>query len=73
MCAEFVTTPPLPPSSSPGQADMMDMSPLPRKGPFAAQTKIDSPTPGADDMMLESPVPRSSSLEHSKLITGEYV
>ncbi|KAK4192843.1 M-phase inducer phosphatase [Podospora australis] len=65
-----LTTPPLAPSSSPCHVDMMDMSPLPHKGPFVAHVEMASPTPGVpsdDDMMLESPVPRQSSLEPSKV------
>ncbi|KXX80808.1 M-phase inducer phosphatase [Madurella mycetomatis] len=65
---DYVTTPPLPPSSSPGHADMMDVSPLPHKAPFVSHVEIQSPTPSlamADDIMLESPIPRSS-MEPSK-------
>ncbi|KAK3329816.1 hypothetical protein B0H66DRAFT_469007 [Apodospora peruviana] len=58
---DYVTTPPLPPSSSPG-VDMMDMSPLPHKAAFIAQVELLSPTPDmspavSDDIMLDSPVP----------------
>ncbi|KAL2261363.1 hypothetical protein VTK26DRAFT_4315 [Humicola hyalothermophila] len=67
----YVTTPPLPASSSPGNVDMMDMSPLPHKAPFAP-VDAQSPTPGSDEMMLESPIPRPSSQEpSSKLAVGE--
>ncbi|KAK3941107.1 hypothetical protein QBC46DRAFT_110157 [Diplogelasinospora grovesii] len=69
---EYVTTPPLPPSSSPGHmVDMMDMSPLPHKTPYVAHVEVHSPTPvqsPADDMMMESPMPapRQASLEPPK-------
>ncbi|KAK3309716.1 Rhodanese-like domain-containing protein [Chaetomium strumarium] len=63
----YVTTPPLPPSSSPGCAEMMEMSPLPHKGPFVTQVEIPSPTPGSDDTplleSLESPGPSSTPLQ----------
>src|SRR5687768_8278241 len=61
---EYVTTPPLPASSSPGMMDamdMMEMSPLPHKAPYVpyvAQMEVQSPTPivsPADDLMLEAP------------------
>ncbi|ETS87917.1 hypothetical protein PFICI_01745 [Pestalotiopsis fici W106-1] len=61
---DYVTTPPLPASSSPVPLDVndiMDISPLlPHKEPYSIQ--ITSPTPGElpedddDEMMLESPV-----------------
>ncbi|KAK3694359.1 hypothetical protein B0T22DRAFT_68926 [Podospora appendiculata] len=75
-CPEYVTTPPLPASSSPGHADMMDMSPLPHKAPFVAQIEIQSPTPHlspADESMLEFPAPasRQSSLEPPKGVVAE--
>ncbi|KAK9417783.1 hypothetical protein SUNI508_01540 [Seiridium unicorne] len=63
---DYVTTPPLPASSSPvpvDVSDMMDISPLPHKEPFNASIEVTSPTPGElpeddedDSMMLESPV-----------------
>ncbi|KAK4167080.1 M-phase inducer phosphatase [Cladorrhinum sp. PSN259] len=70
----YVTTPPLAPSSSPGNIDMMDMSPLPHKVTFVNQMDVESPTPGvlsSDDMMLESPVPRQSSMDPSKAVAAE--
>ncbi|KAH9996114.1 rhodanese-like domain-containing protein [Xylariaceae sp. FL0662B] len=55
---EYVTTPPLPASSSPVPlSDAMDISPLPqREGPYAS-IEISSPTPlqAGEDMMMESP------------------
>ncbi|KAH6660648.1 hypothetical protein BKA67DRAFT_61158 [Truncatella angustata] len=76
---DYVTTPPLPASSSPvpvDVGDMMDISPLPHKEPFNGFIEITSPTPGElpqddddddddDSMMLESPVAmvRQQSLE----------
>ncbi|KAH8675940.1 rhodanese-like domain-containing protein [Xylariales sp. PMI_506] len=70
---DYVTTPPLPASSSPAHVgDMMDISPLPHKEPFCASIEITSPTPGEileddDDsmMMLESPV---AMARHSTLL-----
>ncbi|KAI4601495.1 cell division cycle- protein [Pestalotiopsis sp. 9143b] len=58
---DYVTTPPLPASSSPG-GDCMDISPLPHHQYYNATIEITSPTPGElpedddDEMMLESPV-----------------
>lgn len=72
--AEYVTTPPLPLSSSPAHIDMMDMSPLPHKAPFAAQMEVASPSPAplsADEMLLESPAPRQASLEPPKPVVAE--
>ena len=74
--AEYVTTPPLPPSSSPCHVEMMDVSPLPHKAPFAAQLEVPSPSPApssVDQMALESPVPapRQASLEPAKPILPE--
>ncbi|SPQ18537.1 f094a873-3987-410d-ace2-8b2944faecff [Thermothielavioides terrestris] len=67
-----LTTPPLPPSSSPGCVDMMDMSPLPHKAPFIAHTEAPSPTPGAnDDDMLDSPALRPSALQPAKPIVSD--
>lgn len=65
---DYATTPPLPPTSSPGMLDeIMDMSPLPHKAPYVAQIEIQSPTPlqspADDEMMLESPLPQHSSSE----------
>ncbi|KAK0624754.1 hypothetical protein B0T17DRAFT_616932 [Bombardia bombarda] len=73
---EYVTTPPIP-ASSPGHADMMDMSPLPHKAPFVAHIQVHSPTPSLqstpDDMMQESPAPapRQPSLEPPKAVVVE--
>ncbi|KAI1852272.1 hypothetical protein JX265_006321 [Neoarthrinium moseri] len=67
---DYVTTPPLPASSSPvpisvGDMMEMDISPLPHKGPYCtASIEVTSPTPGElpedddddDYMMVESPV-----------------
>src|SRR5438045_3454337 len=73
--AEYVTTPPLPMSSSPAPGDMMDISPLPHKSLFVMQMEVSSPSPSPatsyiDDMVMESPAPRpaSTSLEPSKPI-----
>ncbi|KAL2016906.1 hypothetical protein VTK56DRAFT_2867 [Thermocarpiscus australiensis] len=68
---EYVTTPPLPPSSSPIQVDMMDMSPLPRKVPFVAHEEIPSPTPGTEEITFDSTPPRSSFLEPSKPVAAD--
>lgn len=74
---EYVTTPPLPPSSSPGYMDM-DISPLPNKAPAVAQIEVHSPTPVPtpdedDEMDLESPVPapRHAFLEPPKPIAAD--
>jgi hypothetical protein len=58
---EYITTPPLPPSSSPVPlSDLMEMTPsLPHKNVQVAQIEIESPTPvqsPADEMMLDSPL-----------------
>lgn len=66
--AEYITTPPLPPT--PDMMDM-DMSPLPHKAPFVAHIEVPSPTPGGDDIMLDSPVPRAASAEPGKLNVAE--
>ena len=76
MCAEYVTTPPLPLSSSPGDMDMMDMSPLPHKAPFSFATEIEVPSPSpippqSDDMAVGSPPSRQLSLEPPKPIGAE--
>lgn len=79
---EYVTTPPLPLSSSPAHIemshiDMMEMSPLlPHKVPFVAQVEVLSPSPvpsPVDDLMLESPVPppRQASLEPAKPVVAD--
>ncbi|KAK4200205.1 putative M-phase inducer phosphatase [Triangularia verruculosa] len=71
---EYLTTPPLAPSSSPGNADMMDMSPLPQKGAFVSHVEVPSPTPSipmSDDMMMESPLPQKTSMDPSKAIGAE--
>ncbi|KAK3393471.1 hypothetical protein B0H63DRAFT_18253 [Podospora didyma] len=68
--AEYVTTPPLPASSSPGEVDMMEMSPLPHKAPFIVQVEVPSPSPVADEIMLESPIPRQASLEPPKPVVA---
>lgn len=56
----YVTTPPLPPTSSPGAFnDVMDISPLPQKQPLVAQIEVQSPSPmptPEDEMMVESPL-----------------
>jgi M-phase inducer tyrosine phosphatase len=70
---EYITTPPLPPSSPAQLTEMMEMSPLPHKTPFSMQVEITSPTPGStptgeEGMMLDSPAPitRQGSLEPPK-------
>ncbi|KAB5580186.1 hypothetical protein GE09DRAFT_429028 [Coniochaeta sp. 2T2.1] len=74
---EYVTTPPLPASSSPvAMNESMDISPLPHKAPFfsVAQVEIQSPTPAqspADDMMMESPGLRPAFLEPPKPVVPE--
>lgn len=65
-----MTTPPLPPSSSPGHVEMMDMSPLPHKAPFV-HIEVQSPTPGSEDVVMDSPVPRPASQEPSKHAVAE--
>ncbi|KAI1383581.1 uncharacterized protein F4822DRAFT_81990 [Hypoxylon trugodes] len=57
----YVTTPPLPATSSPAPLeDMMDISPLPQKDAFYSSIEITSPTPLGhpcdDEMMVESPI-----------------
>ncbi|KAI2619263.1 hypothetical protein GGR54DRAFT_136382 [Hypoxylon sp. NC1633] len=56
----FITTPPLPATSSPvPMGDMMDISPMPQKGPLYTSIEITSPTPQGSpdvDMMVESPL-----------------
>jgi len=72
--AEYVTTPPLPMSSSPAHIDMMDMSPLPHKAPFVAQIEVPSPSPiplPVDEMVVEPPAPRQASLEPPKPVVAE--
>lgn len=72
---EEVTTPLLPPSSSPGHVEMMDLSPLPHKVPFWAQVDVASPSPAppspAVDMVVELPPPRQASLEPAKPVIAE--
>ncbi|KAK0657083.1 hypothetical protein B0T16DRAFT_51455 [Cercophora newfieldiana] len=75
---EYVTTPPLPLSSSPGHMDMsmdmMDMSPLPHKAPFVAQIEVPSPSPipsPTDDMVVEPPAPGQASLEPPKPVVAD--
>ncbi|KAI0165043.1 M-phase inducer phosphatase [Xylariaceae sp. FL1272] len=57
---EYITTPPLPASSSPvAMHDAMDISPIPQKEVFCTSIEITSPTPlhsPEDDMMMESPI-----------------
>ncbi|KAI1078251.1 M-phase inducer phosphatase [Whalleya microplaca] len=55
---EYVTTPPLPASSSPAPSDAMDISPLPQRADFYTSIEVSSPTPQSpgDDMMVESPI-----------------
>jgi len=63
---ECVTTPPLPSSSPAATMEMMDMSPLPHKLPFA----LDSPTPetsSADSTMT----PMTSPLDESPIELGQ--
>ena len=74
--AEYVTTSPLLLSSSPGNVDMMDMSPLPHKAPFTVQIEVPSPSPvtspsPTDDLMVDSPVPRQTSQEPPKAVVAE--
>ncbi|KAL2137017.1 hypothetical protein VTI74DRAFT_10493 [Chaetomium olivicolor] len=71
---DYITTPPLPPSSSPGCVEMMDVSPLPHKVPFVSHIELPSPTPGSgsdDTAMMESPAPRSTSLQPAKPVVGD--
>lgn len=71
---EYLTTPPLAPSSSPGNVDMMDMSPLPQKGAFAGHVEVASPTPSipmSDDIMMESPIPQKTVMDTSKAVGAE--
>ena len=72
---DYVTTPPMAPSSSPApSSDMMDISPLPHKMPFVTQAEMYSPTPGRsqpDAMMLESPAFRQVSAESPKVFGAE--
>ncbi|KAL7932770.1 hypothetical protein V8C35DRAFT_328357 [Trichoderma chlorosporum] len=66
---DFVTTPPLPPSSPSQRTDILESSPLPHKVTFSDLVEIASPTPisclAKDAVMLDSPVPisRQSSLD----------
>ncbi|KAI1810989.1 M-phase inducer phosphatase [Poronia punctata] len=68
---DYITTPPLPASSSPFPGhDAMDISPLPQKESFCTSIEITSPTPIPSpdvDMMEESPIqmlrPSSAMLE----------
>jgi M-phase inducer tyrosine phosphatase len=59
---ECLTTPPLPATSPCPMGDMMDISPLPDKGPLCASIEITTttPTPGEspddDSMLVESPL-----------------
>ncbi|KAK0734479.1 hypothetical protein B0T26DRAFT_73461 [Lasiosphaeria miniovina] len=72
--SEYVTTPPMPLSSSPGHVDMMEMSPLPHKAPYVVQVEVPSPTPTqspADEIMLDSPLPRQTSLEPPKPVVAD--
>ena len=73
---EEVTTPLLPPSSSPGLVEMMDLSPLPHKTPFWVQVDVASPSPAppspiAEVMPVELAAPRQASLEPAKPIIPE--
>ncbi|KAK4180817.1 putative M-phase inducer phosphatase [Triangularia setosa] len=71
---EYLTTPPLAPSSSPGNVDMMDMSPLPQKGSFVSHVEVPSPTPSipmSDDIMMESPVPQKTFMDPSRAVGAE--
>jgi hypothetical protein len=57
--AGFVTSPQLPPSSSPiASCEMMEMSPVPQKAVCIVQVEVHSPTPvpTPEDIMVESPV-----------------
>ncbi|KAI4859752.1 hypothetical protein F4820DRAFT_141526 [Hypoxylon rubiginosum] len=77
----YVTTPPLPATSSPAPMDdVMDISPLPQneKEPFFSSIEITSPTPvgtPADDMMIESPIAMSrqpsAGLEPPKMLFAD--
>jgi M-phase inducer tyrosine phosphatase len=63
---ECITTPPLPSSSPAATMEMMDMSPLPHKVPFALTTEValDSPTPetsSADSTMTSMTSPLDES------------
>ena len=72
--AEYATTPPLAPSSSPAHVDMMDMSPLPLKVSYVSQAQALSPSPldsASDDMDLASPAARHSSQEPAKGAVAE--
>ncbi|KAI3323347.1 M-phase inducer phosphatase [Xylariaceae sp. AK1471] len=57
---DYITTPPLPASSSPfPMQDAMDISPLPKKDAFCTSIEITTPTPVEspdDEMMAESPI-----------------
>ncbi|KAI0502787.1 rhodanese-like domain-containing protein [Xylaria bambusicola] len=75
---ETITTPPLPPSSSPWPvpSEVMDISPVPQKEPFGASIEIISPTPVQSpdvDMMEESPLqmtrPSSTMLDIPRSVT----
>ncbi|KAI1352365.1 rhodanese-like domain-containing protein [Xylaria sp. FL0043] len=76
MDRDTITTPPLPPSSSPWPIpDAMDISPIPQKQSFCTAIEITSPTPIQSpdvDMMEESPLQMtrpSSSLDVPRSVT----
>ncbi|KAI2472394.1 Rhodanese-like protein [Annulohypoxylon bovei var. microspora] len=71
----YVTTPPLPATSSPIPIDdAMDISPLPQRESFFSSFEMASPTPqssSGDEMMIESPIMTrqpSAGLEPSKML-----
>ncbi|KAI1819831.1 M-phase inducer phosphatase [Xylaria intraflava] len=59
---EFISSPPLPPSSSPrAMQDAMDISPMGQKESFGISVNSSPQASLDDDMMIESPLPRLSS------------
>jgi M-phase inducer tyrosine phosphatase len=60
-----MTTPPLPSSSPAGTFDVMDMSPLPHKTPFAADIDLDMESPTADISMAKSQLQSRISFRNS--------
>ncbi|UKZ80909.1 hypothetical protein TrVFT333_008674 [Trichoderma virens FT-333] len=66
---DFVTTPPLPPSSPSQRTEILESSPLPHKVTFSEVVEIASPTPisclAKEALMLDSPAPitRRASLD----------
>ncbi|EHK24866.1 uncharacterized protein TRIVIDRAFT_178424 [Trichoderma virens Gv29-8] len=72
---DFVTTPPLPPSSPSQRTEILESSPLPHKVTFSEVVEIASPTPisclAKEALMLDSPAPitRRASLDTVSVVS----